>query len=270
MSARPSDESSTVPNAPPIDDARRVSFDARAELYDAARPSYPDALADDVISHGGRRVLEIGPGTGKATLVFARRGASIVAIEPGASLAAVLRRNVAGLDVSVENTTFEAWPIARPFDVVMFAQAIHWIAPAVRYAKPAAVLAPGGTLAVIRNETLRFESGLRDEIDAAYARWPVGQCEPPVDNVVEASRLAHVGEIDASGLYGAVDVRVYPWTATYTTARYLDLLDTYSDHALLAPEHRASLYQAIAEAIERRGGVVEIRYVSMAFLARRA
>ena len=263
-------DSSIVPNSPPIDDARRISFDTRAELYDAARPSYPDALADDVISHGGRRVLEIGAGTGKATLVFARRGASIVAIEPGANLVAVLRRNAEDLDITVENTTFEAWPIARPFDVVMFAQAVHWIAPAVRYAKPAAVLAPGGTLAVIRNETLPFEGGLRDELDAAYARWPAGQCEPPVDNVVEASRLAHVGEIDASGLYGAVDVRVYPWTATYTAARYLDLLDTYSDHAILAAEHRASLHDAIAQAIERRGGVIEISYVSMAFLARRA
>jgi trans-aconitate methyltransferase len=256
-----------MPNLLQIDEARRVSFDARAELYDAARPSYPDALVDDVLSRGGRRVLEIGAGTGKATVVFARRGASIVAIEPGASLAAVLRRNVAGLDVTVENTTFEAWPIARPFDVVMAAQAIHWIDLRVRYAKPAAVLAPGGTLAVIRNEMM--SDGLGTEIDAAYARWHPESNKRPID-VVETARRELVDQIDASGLYGAVDFRVYPWTTTYTTAQYLDLLDTYSDHALLAEDHRAPLYQAIAEAIERRGGVVEISYVSLAFLARRA
>src|SRR6185436_15674571 len=75
-----------------LDEARRTSFDAQAELYDAVRPLYPDALADDVIARGGRRVLEIGTGTGQATVVFARRGASIVAIEPGPRLAAVLRR----------------------------------------------------------------------------------------------------------------------------------------------------------------------------------
>jgi trans-aconitate methyltransferase len=253
-----------------IDQARRVSFDARAELYDAVRPSYPDALADDVLSRAGRRVLEIGPGTGKATVVFARRGASIVAVEPGASLAAVLRRNVAGLDVTVENTTFEAWPIARPFDVVMAAQAIHWVDPRVRYVKAAAALVPGGTLAVIRNETLPLADGLQGELDAAYARWPIRTREPSIGDVVEATRRELVGEIDASGRFGAVDLRVYPWTTTYTAARYLELLDTYSDHAILAPEHRASLHQAIADAIERRGGAVELRYVSMAFLARRA
>ncbi len=62
----------------------------------------------------------------------------------------------------------------------------------------------------------------------------------------------------------------YPWTETYTTARYLDLLDTYSDHATLAPDRRVPLYQGIAEAIERRGGAIDVRYVSMAFMARRA
>ena len=258
-----------MPNRSEIDEARRVSFDAKADLYDAARPSYPDALADDVLSRAGRRVLEIGPGTGKATVVFARRGASIVAIEPGASLAAVLRRNVAGHDVTVENMTFEAWPIARPFDIVMAAQSIHWIDPRVRYTKPAAILAPGGTLAVIRNEKPAREAGLQAELDAAYARWPVGSGEPPAEDAVETARREIVGDIDASGLFGAVDVRFYPWTTTYTTAQYLDLLDTYSDHAVLAPDYRASLYQAIADAIERRGGTVETPYVSIAFLAQR-
>ncbi|TMQ10549.1 MAG: class I SAM-dependent methyltransferase [Deltaproteobacteria bacterium] len=252
-----------------VDEARRVSFDARAELYDAARPSYPAALADHVMARCGRRMLEIGAGTGKATTLFARRGASIVAIEPGASLAAVLRRNVAGLDVTIEQTTFEAWPITRSFEVVVSAQAIHWIDPAVRYVKAAAVLAPRGMLAVIRNEQAALEPALRVELDAAYARWGPEESEPPPDDPIGAAREELVGEIDASGLFGPVDVRMYPWTQAYSTARYLDLLDTYSDHATLADELRTPLYDAIAKVIERRGGVVEIPYVSMAFVAQR-
>lgn len=34
-------------NSDAIDEARRTSFDRKAELYDAVRPSYPAALADD-------------------------------------------------------------------------------------------------------------------------------------------------------------------------------------------------------------------------------
>jgi SAM-dependent methyltransferase len=252
-----------------LDEARRVSFDARAELYDAVRPSYPDALADDVIASAGRRILEIGAGTGKATAVFARRGASIVAIEPGPSMAAVLRRNVAGRDVTVEVTTFEDWPIAGPFDAVIAAQAIHWVDPRVRYVKIAEVLGPGGTLAVIRNEKDHMPRDLRAELDDAYARWFPGATEPPPETEVEHARHEIPGEIEASRRFGTVDIHEYPWTERYTTARYLELLDTYSDHAVLTPAQRAPLYQAIAEAIDRRGGAIDIPYVSMAFLARR-
>ena len=252
-----------------VDQARRVSFDAAAALYDAARPSYPDLLADDLLATAGHRVLEIGAGTGKATLVFARRGASIVAIEPGPNLAAVLRRNVAGYAVTVETTTFEAWPIVRPFDLVMAAQAIHWVDPSVRYTKAAEVLAPGGVVAVIRNEQLPFEPGLRAELDVAYSR-----CQPHLnkrwsEDPVGDTRRELVGEIDASQRFGAVDTRVYPWTTSYSTAAYLDLLGSYSDHATLPAEPRAQLHEAIAAAIDRRGGVLEVAYVSLAFVARR-
>jgi SAM-dependent methyltransferase len=251
-----------------VDEARRTSFDARAELYDEARPAYPDALAGDVIARGGRRVLEIGAGTGKATVAFARRGASVVAIEPGPSLAAVLRRNVAGFNVTIEETSFEAWPIERAFDIVMAAQAIHWVDPAVRYTKPAAVLGPGGTLAVLRNEREPFERELFDEIEAAYAQWHPSSSDRPIETAVEAARREVAGEIDASGLFEAVEIREYPWTRTYTTAQYLDLLSTYSDHATLAPPRREWLFHAIAAALDRRGGTLDIRYVAMACVAR--
>jgi hypothetical protein len=43
-----------------------------ADLYDRSRPSYPEALVDDVVEYAGAAVadpaLEIGAGTGKATV----------------------------------------------------------------------------------------------------------------------------------------------------------------------------------------------------------
>jgi len=115
-----------------------------------------------------------------------------------------------------------------------------------------------------------FERGLGDEIDAAYARWGPASREMPGDDPIDAALRLFAGEIDASGWFELAEVLRYPWTESFTTARYLELLDTYSDHALLAPERRTPLYEAIAEAIERRGGALEIRYVSLAILARSA
>lgn len=69
-----------------------------AELYDRSRPSYPPALVDDVLEFAGAvpgsadRALEVGAGTGKATTLFAERGVSVVALEPGGALAAFWTR----------------------------------------------------------------------------------------------------------------------------------------------------------------------------------
>jgi 16S rRNA A1518/A1519 N6-dimethyltransferase RsmA/KsgA/DIM1 with predicted DNA glycosylase/AP lyase activity len=68
-------------------------------LYDEARPAYPAALVDDLVAEAGLsaggRVLEIGPGTGKATVALAERGLEVLGIELGERLAGVARRQLA-------------------------------------------------------------------------------------------------------------------------------------------------------------------------------
>src|SRR5437762_2398315 len=68
----------------PSEEAReplRRTFDSTAERYDAARPAYPEELFDDLVDltglQPGARLLEVGCGTGKATLPLLRRGFSV-------------------------------------------------------------------------------------------------------------------------------------------------------------------------------------------------
>ncbi|HEY6912644.1 MAG TPA: class I SAM-dependent methyltransferase [Myxococcales bacterium] len=260
-----------------IDEAGRTSFDRKAGLYDAMRPSYAEAMVDEVIARSGispeGKILEIGAGTGKATLPFARRGRRLLALEPGANMAAVLRRNVASFPgVEIEITTFEAWGGADgSFDLVISAQALHWIDPAVRYAKAAAALRPKGALALIRNEISDLApEPLRAGLQAAYARFFPAPIWTAARNTIEAQRRGLTAEIEGSGLFDGVHAGFFPCPVRYSRRQYLDLLDTHSDHALLAPEFREPLYQEIGEAIDRHGGSIEVPYVSMVLLAFRA
>ncbi len=78
----------------------RTTFDEAASLYDEVRPGYPEDLFDDVVSlsgiPAGGGILEIGCGTGQATVPFARRGYRILCIELGENMAAVTRHNLEG------------------------------------------------------------------------------------------------------------------------------------------------------------------------------
>jgi ubiquinone/menaquinone biosynthesis C-methylase UbiE len=48
-----------------------ASFEAVADEYDAARPSYPDDVFDALEPLAGRRVLDVGAGTGPPSLADA-------------------------------------------------------------------------------------------------------------------------------------------------------------------------------------------------------
>jgi trans-aconitate methyltransferase len=129
----------------------RQTFERAAELYDRARPGYPEALFDDLIAltglAAGDHLLEVGCATGKATRPLARRGFLITCVELGAGLAAVARRNLAGLPVEVVQGQFEHWQPAEPVSLVYAATAWHWIDPGVRYQRAWQALRPGGHLA---------------------------------------------------------------------------------------------------------------------------
>src|ERR687889_1191732 len=97
-------------------DRLRTTFDEAAAIYDEVRPGYPEDLFDDVVSlskiPARGRILEIGCGTGQATVPFARRGYHILCIELGENLAAVARRNLKGYpQAEVRVGAFEEWPM---------------------------------------------------------------------------------------------------------------------------------------------------------------
>lgn len=136
-------------------DQRRKTFDEVAVRYDEIRPGYPAALlrelADLVPITAGTRILEIGCGTGQATLALAELGCQIVAVEFGPRMAAIARRKLADFpSVTVDIAPFEDWPLPdEGFDLVLSATAFHWLDPAVRVTKIAQALRPNGALAII-------------------------------------------------------------------------------------------------------------------------
>ncbi len=257
----------------------RTTFDGDALLYDEVRPGYPEALFDDVVTLSriapGGRILEIGCGTGQATLPFARRGYGILCVELGENLAAVARRNLAAYPrVEVLTADFEGWPLQpEAFDLAISATAFHWLDPAVAYPKVARALRPGGSIALFWNEHVRTDAdaGFFEAAQKVYEReapeiWDGDWSGPPRPEDAPDK----TAEIEASGMFGEVTRRTYRWDQPYSAAGYLRVLSTYSGHIGLDEESRERLFRGIARLIEDEyGGRIVKGYLTTLYVARR-
>jgi SAM-dependent methyltransferase len=257
----------------------RTTFEEVAELYDRARPSYPAEVFSDLVALTDLpergRILEIGCGTGQATLQLAQRGFRITCVELGEQLAAVARRNLAAFPrVEVVNAPFETWQAAgRAFDAVVAFTAFHWIDPEVRYEKSASFLGEGGALAVVSTQHVlpadgdRFFADVQEDYEAIVPddeKTKAG-APPPPDAVGDLR-----DEIEASGVFGSAVVRRYIWDVIYTADEYIAVLDTYSGHRALEDDRRRRLYERIRRRAEARPeGKVRKTYLATLNVAKR-
>jgi SAM-dependent methyltransferase len=247
----------------------RTTFGTVADLYDRARPTYPGAVYDDLAEAGGiqpgGRILELGPGTGKATIELARRGYEVVAVELSPDLAAVARRNLEAYPrAEVVTADFETWE-GRPgsFDAVVAFTSFHWLDPDVRFARAAGLLRERGALGVIQtNHVLPGEGGdsFWEEIQDVYDEvvpHPDNR-PPPLPEEIRGP----TAEVVASGLFDDVVERRHLWTQAYGP-EYVEVLGTYSSNIALPAEQREELFRRIAERIEARpGGRVTKHYLA--------
>lgn len=140
--------------AVPIHQIAAAGFDAQAEAYERARPSYPPEAVGwiiDALQLGpGRTVLDLAAGTGKLTRLLTPSGARVVAAEPVDGMLRALRTAVP--DVEVLATTAEALALRDAVvDGVTIAQAFHWFDPEPALAELHRVTRPSGGLALIWN-----------------------------------------------------------------------------------------------------------------------
>jgi SAM-dependent methyltransferase len=261
-------------------DRLRTTFDGTALLYDEVRPGYPEELFDDVVSLSGippgGRVLEIGCGTGQATLPFARQGYPILCVELGEKLAAVARSNLAPYPrAEVLTADFEDVPLPDgAFDLAISATAFHWLDPTVAYPKVARALRPGAAIALFWNEHVfsNASGGFFEAAQEVYKRETPEIVKPDDHKGLPRPEDLpdRTAEIEASGFFGGVTRRDYAWDEPYDAESYLRVLSTYSGHMALDPASRERLFAGIRALIEKEhGGRIVKGYATTLYVARR-
>lgn len=255
-------------------------FDELADEYDRRRPTYPEQLVTSACelcgTGSGDRVLEIGCGSGQLTSSLLARGLHVLALEPGARLLSLARRNLEGYEkVEFARTCFEEAELPRgQFRAVFSASAFHWLDPRVSWRRVAEVLAPGGALALIQyfgvadprsdGDQDALLATLRRIAPEIAASWPsyrdlttmLAGVNERRQNMSEAwSWLGGytLGQPCAGDLFGEAQIAAVPVLLEQSAEALNALTRTLSFYGSLAPEQRQE-FEREAVALQQRLG----------------
>ncbi|WP_433290768.1 class I SAM-dependent methyltransferase [Actinoplanes sp. CA-030573] len=209
--------------------AHANSFGPAADIYERGRPGYPADALDWLLPPGDPRVLDLGAGTGKLTRQIRDRGLAVTAVDPSHGMLAELNRVVPGVPTLAGTAEDIPLPPASA-DVVLVAQAWHWVDPARAVPEIARILAPGGRLGLIwnlRDETVPWVSRLGDIM---------GHSDQERDTSVGAP-------------FGPAEMAHFRWSQTMGLERLLDVVASRSRIILMPADERAALLSEVRKLV---------------------
>ena len=263
----------------------RTHFDEIVVDYDRVRWDYPDQMFADIFVYSGlgegKKAIEIGAGTGKATKPVLDAGYDVTAVELGVNMAEFLLEKYKGYkNFNVIIAPFEEAALMEGiYDLVYAASAFHWVDAEIGCPKVFRLLKPGGTFALLRNNVYTADGdALYEEIQAAYKRYYFSYytskkrwSRNSYDDLAEPSGILQGFGFSDLSTYGFADIfmKFYEKTFTYSANDYAALMDTMADHRELPTDNRTALYAKIKEAINKHSGQYSQNTVFTLYMGRK-
>jgi len=254
--------------------------------YDKIRWDYPDELYADIFEYSGaghKTALEIGAGTGKATVPILNAGYDVTAVEMGKNMSAfMLEKFKEYTNFNVITSTFEDAVLQdNSYDLIYAASAFHWVDAQIGCPKVFRLLKNGGVFALLRNNVADIDdSETYDEIQAVYEKHyytqhksdkrPIKISKMTYEDFLKPAEIYRGFRFESMEQYGFTDItmKLYNAVRIYGADEYIALMDTMSDHRALSAENKAALYAGIKEVILKHGGQLKIDYIYQLYIGR--
>lgn len=241
----------------------RKTFNTDEYNYDKSRPDYPKELFEDIFDYtnllDNSNVLEIGIGTGQATLPFLNKGFNVTAVELGDKLARYCTQKFSHFDnFNIINSDFiEVDLPEKSFDLIYSATAFHWIPKNCGYAKIKSLLKSYGAVALFWNHPFVSNANNKTNLAsmAVYKKYRPNDKTP-----VEFDSTKCQEQINELKHYGFTNIKSkeYKRIRKLTSDEYISLIKTYSDHNALPEKVRNTFEKEMKQAIDDVGGVINI------------
>lgn len=243
-------------------------FDHMSVLYDEVRPNYPADMIKRITGFARidqeSKILDVGCGSGKATLSFAEIGCNVTALDIGRNLIALARkkmrafRNVRYVVDSFEDVNLPA----NYFNLLISGNAFHWVDPKTGFAKAATVLGQDGIIALFWNkenyERTDFIPGILD----FYEKYSPGSGKVQDERIDEAKF-----NIERTSKFRPVERHIYLRELTYNKEDYVKLVRTFS--WVNSHPKKEELLRDLRILLEAQGELVIVPYTTILLITRR-
>lgn len=264
---------------------RRTHFDDIVTNYDRMRPEYPHELFEDILSYSGLKyggnALEIGAGTGKATIPFLNKGFHITAVEIGEKMAGYLSKKLENhQNFNVIVTSFEDVELkSNTFDLIYAATAFHWVNADIGCPKAYELLKENGTIALFRYSALAAHGeAIFDEIQTIYEKYyysyyttsskPIKKSKADFTKPSEIYISFRFEDLKNYG-YKDVTMKFYDGSKIFSANEYINWLDTLSDHRSLPESNKEALYDEVRKTILNHGDSHKVDFIFQLYMGRK-
>ena len=234
----------------------RKIFDTIPEQFDKFRPRYSKELFDSLIDFTkigpGKKVLEIGPGTGQATEPILDTGCDYNAIELGEHLYAKMKEKFGNRpNFHIVNDDFITHDFeGKKFDLIYSAATIQWIPEDIAFSKTYELLAPGGTLAMLltKSEYKSTNPSLHDDIQKIYDAYfkPETPYQQRGFHYQNATNYGYV-DFEERDFYGKRQM---------TADEYVAFSGTHCDHLVISEPYKTKFFEGLRNAVLAHGNKI--------------
>ncbi len=250
-------------------------FTGLGKIYASARPTYPaDSIryiAEIAKLQPGAEVVDVGAGTGISSRIFASHGYEVIALEPNDDMrktgeeactvfgAPPTQTHIQYLAGTGERTGLEAGSA----DLVLCAQAFHWLAPEAALEEFHRILKPAAWVALVWNE--------RDEQDAFTAAYgkALRQMAPQAEKT-ETRREEARQPLLASPLFVSAHKKTFSNSQTVDANGLIDRAFSAS-YAPKDEQMAEGLRTKLTSVFDdfQNNGLVDLKYETLVFLAKK-
>ncbi len=257
-----------------INRSLRTTFGKVSSLYDKSRVTYPKELIDDIITYSQLKpnatILDVGCGTGQATLPFAEKEYAVIGLDISKDLLAIAKKKCFSFKkAKFKLSSFEKAKFNKnSFDLIISGLAWHWVEPERRYEKAHRILTQNGALAFFWSYQQKGKSEIVSAVGKVFDKYGKKRAGPAGTRMKEYAEFTY-NELQNHQLFGNIKKKEYSLNLQFSREQYINLVFTYSWVIKLTKSKQEELKTELEETLNKYQQPLIIPYKYVLILARK-